>query len=121
MLFFVLQKIMLRFEQVAGLQDHRFGFVEDRQVEDAGACAHRLVAVDAAQLALGMYYNQGKDEESRETYLKDILEQRNMNASIDTKAKVDKDSKILTLSTCHAAGKNYRYLVQAYLVKEEHE
>lgn len=44
-----------------------------------------------------------------------------MNASIDTKAKVDKDSKILTLSTCHAAGKNYRYLVQAYLVKEEHE
>ena len=58
-----------------------------------------------------MYYNQGKDEESRETYLKDILEQRNMNASIDTKAKVDKDSKILTLSTCHAAGKNYRYLV----------
>lgn len=68
-----------------------------------------------------MYYNQGKDEESRETYLKDILEQRNMNASIDTKAKVDKDSKILTLSTCHAAGKNYRYLVQAYLVKEEHE
>ena len=68
-----------------------------------------------------MYYNQGKDEESRETYLKDILEQRNMNASIDTKAKVDKDSKILTLSTCHAAGKNYRYLVQAYLVKKEHE
>ena len=43
---------MLRLEQVAGLQDHRFGFVEDRQVEDAGACAHRLVAVDAAQLAL---------------------------------------------------------------------
>ena len=68
-----------------------------------------------------MYYNQGTDEESRETYLKDIVEQRNMNASIDTKAKVDKDSKILTLSTCHAAGKNYRYLVQAYLVKEEHE
>lgn len=49
------------------------------------------------------YYNQGKDEESRETYLKDIFRAAKYEATIDTKAKVDKDSKILTLSTCHAA------------------
>ncbi len=68
-----------------------------------------------------MYYNQGKDEESSGDLSERYFRAANMNASIDTKAKVDKDSKILTLSTCHAAGKNYRYLVQAYLVKEEHE
>ena len=43
---------MLRLEQVAGLQDHRLGFVEDRQIEYAGPRAGCRVAVDAAQLVL---------------------------------------------------------------------
>ena len=41
--------------------------------------------------------------------------QRTMGASVDSDAPVNEESKILTLSTCHSAGKNHRYLVQAYL------
>lgn len=64
------------------------------------------------------YYNQGKDADSRKAYIKDIFGQRTMDASINSKAPVDENSKILTLSTCHRAGKTYRYLVQAYLVEK---
>ena len=67
------------------------------------------------------YYNQGKTEDNRKAYIDDIMDQRTMEASIDTSADVDKNSKILTLSTCHKAGKDHRYLVQAYLVEELRE
>ena len=41
-----------------------------------------------------------------------------MDASLDTTVDLDENTKILTLSTCHKAGKNHRYLVQAYLAEE---
>ena len=40
-LFFGLQKILLRFEQVARLEHHRLRLVEDREVEHPGAGAAR--------------------------------------------------------------------------------
>lgn len=64
------------------------------------------------------YYCQGETEDNRKAYIDDIMDQRTMKASLNTSAEVDADSKILTLSTCHRAGDNYRYLVQAYLVEE---
>ena len=51
-LFFGLQKILLRFEQVARLEHHRLRLVEDREVEHPGAGAARRDVVDAPQLAL---------------------------------------------------------------------
>lgn len=66
-----------------------------------------------------LYYNQGKEEENRKAYIDDIMGQRTMKASFNTEVSVDEESKILTLSTCHSAGKNYRYLVQACLVERE--
>lgn len=64
------------------------------------------------------YYDQGKTEENRKAYINEIMSQRTMQASLNTEASVDENSKILTLSTCHGAGDQYRYLVQAYLVEE---
>ena len=61
------------------------------------------------------YYNQGKTEDNRRAYLNEIMSQRTMKASLDTSVDADLNSKILTLSTCHSAGDDYRYLVQAYL------
>lgn len=62
-----------------------------------------------------LYYNQGETEENRKAYIDEIMDQRTMKASLNTAVSVDENSKILTLSTCHRAGKNYRYLVQACL------
>lgn len=64
------------------------------------------------------YYNQGESEDNRRTFINDILDHRTMQSSLDTSAPVDTDSKILTLSTCHKAGADKRYVVQAYLVEE---
>ena len=61
------------------------------------------------------YYNCGQDVDSRKAFVRDIMWQRTMEASVDSDAPVNEESKILTLSTCHSAGKNHRYLVQAYL------
>lgn len=63
------------------------------------------------------YYQKGMDKDSRMAYIKEIIGQRQMGASIDTEAPVDEESRILTLSTCDRAGKEYRYLVQAYLAE----
>lgn len=65
-----------------------------------------------------LYYNQGKTEDNRRAYLNEIMDQRTMKASLDTSAEVDVNSRILTLSTCHSAGDDYRYLVQAYLAEK---
>lgn len=65
------------------------------------------------------YYDQGKTEDNRKAFINDILSHRTMESSLDTDAPVDTDSKILTLSTCHKAGKDKRYVVQAYLVEEQ--
>lgn len=62
-----------------------------------------------------LYYNQGRTEDNRRAYLNEIMSQRTMKSSLDTSANADVNSKILTLSTCHSAGDDYRYLVQAYL------
>lgn len=64
------------------------------------------------------YYDQGKTEDLRKAYINDILDHRTMQSSLDTDAPVDADSRILTLSTCHKAGPDKRYVVQAYLVDE---
>lgn len=65
-----------------------------------------------------LYYNQGKTEDNRKAYINEIMDQRRMEASLNTTASVDEHSKILTLSTCHNSGNSYRYLVQAYLTEE---
>lgn len=65
-----------------------------------------------------MHFNQGETEDNRKAYIDEIMSHRTMKASLKTSANVDENSKILTLSTCHSAGKNYRYLVQAYLAEE---
>jgi len=58
------------------------------------------------------------DAEVFEAYIKSIMEQRNLYAYIDRKAKIRVSDRILTLSTCHSMGPEYRYLVQAVLAKE---
>ena len=63
-------------------------------------------------------YNQGREEENRKAYIDEIMGQRTMKASLDTAVPVDESSSILTLSTCHSAGKDSRYLVQAYLTEK---
>lgn len=68
-----------------------------------------------------LYYGQGETEDNRKAYVKEILSQRTMKASLNSSASADENSKILTLSTCHSAGKNYRYLVQAHLIEKNGE
>ena len=63
-------------------------------------------------------YNLGREEDSRKAYIDEIMGQRTMKASLDTDVPVDESSSILTLSTCHSAGKDSRYLVQAYLTEK---
>lgn len=59
------------------------------------------------------------DKEIYQYYLDEIFQQRNMTSIIDEDAKVTTDDRILTLSTCHSMGNDYRYLVQAVLIQEE--
>ena len=54
-----------------------------------------------------------------ERYISSIFSIRDMNAHIDTSVDLDKESKILTLSTCYTGVDTKRYLVQAALVKVE--
>lgn len=65
-----------------------------------------------------LQYNQGKTADNRKAYINEIMSKRTMDASLDTTVDLDENTKILTLSTCHKAGKNHRYLVQAYLAEE---
>lgn len=58
------------------------------------------------------------DKGDMQMYLDEITGQRSMSATIDDMAPVNVDSRILTLSTCHGAGRDYRFLVQAYLVEK---
>lgn len=60
-------------------------------------------------------YEKGKEKVYREVYLDSIFEQRTMDAIIDRNTSVDYNSKVLTLSTNHKSGNNFRFLVQAYL------
>lgn len=53
-----------------------------------------------------------------ELYLKDVFAIRNMDSNIDKEVSVTGKNKIITLSTCHSAGKDYRYLVQAVLIEQ---
>ena len=47
---FVFEEVALRFKQVAGLEHHRLGFVEYREVEHAGFCAALLVHAAITQV-----------------------------------------------------------------------
>lgn len=60
-------------------------------------------------------YKKGTDEMAREVYLDSIMEPRSMDAIIDRNTSVDYNSKVLTLTTNHKLGNNFRFLVQAYL------
>lgn len=59
------------------------------------------------------------DERVYNAYIKGILEQRNLYASIDQQAAPQWPQKILTLSTGHPSGEDYRYLVQAVQIGEQ--
>lgn len=59
------------------------------------------------------------DERIFERYLDEILSIRDMSSFIDSSAELDKDSRIITLSTCYKGMKDKRYLVQAVLVSIE--
>ena len=52
-----------------------------------------------------------------EAYIKSVKEQRSLYAHTDKNVKVEAGDRILTLSTCHSMGNEYRYLVQAVLEK----
>ena len=60
-------------------------------------------------------YEKGMDRMAREAYLDSIMEQRSMDAIIDRTTSVNYNSKVLTLTTNHKLGNNFRFLVQAYL------
>lgn len=55
---FVCEEVVLRFEQVARLKDHRLGLVEDREVEQAGFGAGGRIPLDADELALGGFHER---------------------------------------------------------------
>lgn len=59
------------------------------------------------------------DEDVFEDYIRSIFSVRGMESFVDSSVEVDKDSKILTLSTCYKGMDEKRYLVQAVLVSEE--
>lgn len=59
-----------------------------------------------------------EDEEILTAYFKYSMNPQSMNKNT-RKAKLDKDSKILTLSTCTNGASNTRYLVQGVLIKDE--
>lgn len=59
------------------------------------------------------------NEEIFAAYLTKILDTRDMNAFIDTGMEIDKNDRIITLSTCYAGIDTQRYLVQAVLVSIE--
>ena len=52
-----------------------------------------------------------------EAYIRSVKEQRSLYAHIDKDVKIEAGDHILTLSTCHSMGNEYRYLVQAVLEK----
>lgn len=54
-----------------------------------------------------------------EAYIRNIMEQRSLYCHLNQDVEVKAGDRILTLSTCHGMGDEYRYLVQAVLVKEE--
>lgn len=53
-----------------------------------------------------------------QSYVEKILEQRNLYSQIDHEAKIGQGDRILTLSTGHSRGTEYRFLVQAVLQEE---
>lgn len=59
------------------------------------------------------------DQAVYNAYIKGILEQRNLYACIDSQASPQWPQKILTLSTGHPSGDDYRYLVQAAEVRKQ--
>lgn len=59
-----------------------------------------------------------KDPDIYAAYLDSVLEQKNMNATIDHSVSVTEQDKIVTLSTCNG-NDDERYLVQAVLVSIE--
>ena len=59
------------------------------------------------------------EERVYNSYIKGILEQRNLYACIDASVSPQWPQKILTLSTGHPSGDSYRYLVQAVEIREQ--
>lgn len=58
-----------------------------------------------------------EEPEIFEAYIRSVKEQRNLYANIDEDVIIEAGDHILTLSTCHSMGNEYRYLVQAVLEK----
>lgn len=65
-----------------------------------------------------MRFNQGTYEGNIRAFIKDILSQRSMGATVLRNADIDTGDRFLTLSTHDPQGEEYRYLVQAYLVEQ---
>lgn len=97
------------------MEEHPFIYIrtEDRQLKYKVFAAYQ-----SDNRHIMERFQSGESEGNRKAYLESILNNRTMGARIDETAEVDTDSRILTLSTHDAAGEEYRYLVQAYLVEE---
>lgn len=54
-----------------------------------------------------------------ETYINGIFEQRNLYACIDESVQPNWPDRILTLSTGHPSGSEWRYLIQAVCIREQ--
>lgn len=65
-----------------------------------------------------MRFNQGTYEGNVRAFIKDILSQREMDATIIRDVEIDTNDRFLTLSTHDREGEEYRYLVQGYFLEE---
>lgn len=108
------------FADLHKFEDNTF-FNEHREVKIYTPDAIRTYHIFAAYLYDDRHLLQSvdyEDDQSYENYLNEVLTQRSMRSNVDTSVELSKDSRIITLSTCHSMGDHYRYLVQAVLVDE---
>jgi len=77
-----------------------------------------FAAVPYSKRHILYYYNSFKNEETVEEFLNEIYSVRAFSTNFDMDSKVDKDDKILLLSTCLQGDISKRYLVLAHLVRE---
>lgn len=108
------------FAGIHAFEDPTF-FQEHREIKVYTADAVRTYKIFAAyrydDRHLLKSFDCGNADIYRE-YLEEIKKQRSLETNMDTETEVTTEDRILTLSTCHKAGNDSRYLVQAVLTEE---
>lgn len=108
------------FADLHKFEDEAF-FDEHREIAVYTPDAIRYYRIFAAYLYDDRHLLQSIDCEDEDTfmaYINNVLTQRNLYAHVDDQIEIEAGDRILTLSTCHSMGNNYRYLVQAVLAEE---